>query len=130
MLRKLEKLLAVLPVLAMAAASVTFIRSLFYNFHNDTVPLISIGISCVFALLNLAFLILSALCIFVFVRQKKPSLRRPMVAGAFFVNLGFGALCALVKQAHYGLIGIYLLATSLCFALAYLLCSREKNQSK
>ena len=75
-LRKLEKLLAVLPVLAMAAASVSFIRSLFYNFHNDTVPLISIGISCVFALLNLAFLILSALCIFVFVRQKKPSLRR------------------------------------------------------
>ncbi len=129
MKKRLRILFAVLPVLAMAAAGVTYIKSLFYNFHNDTVPLISIGFSCVLSLLCIVLLAFAAMCVFVFLRNGTQSRhdRAVFLGTAFIMNLGFGGHCALVKQSHYALIAGYLAVTSLCYGAAYLLYRSEQN---
>ena len=111
-----QRLFAVLPLAAMAAASVTFIKSLFYNFHNDTVPLFSIGFSCSLSLANIGLLVLAALCVFGALGAGKLSAKDKtiLLTAALLLNLGFGAVCALVKQTHYAVIAVYLLLTSLC----------------
>ena len=129
MLRKCKILFAVLPLIAMTAASGTFIRSLFYNFHNDTVPLFSIGISFVLAMICLVQLFFTVICALLFLGIGKKWLgnRAFLLASACILNLGFGIFCAISKQSHFVTITVYLLLTSLSFVLSYAFFRREQR---
>ena len=133
MLRKCKILFAVLPLIAMTAASGTFIRSLFYNFHNDTVPLFSIGISFVLAMICLVQLFFTVVCavLYLGIGKNLPGNRdrASLLASACILNLGFGIFCAISKQSHFVTITVYLLLTSLSFALSYAFFRREQRFS-
>ena len=131
MQKKCKILFAVLPLIAMTAASGTFIRSLFYNFRNDTVPLFSFGISIVLTMICLVLLFITVVCAILYLHTGIFQIgnRAEMLAAACILNLGFGIFCAVIKQSHFVIITVYLLLTSLSFALSYAFFRREQKTS-
>ena len=118
MLKKSGYLIQILVAAAMLAASVTLIKSLFYDFSNDTVPLFSIIISVFISLIcvtaDAAMIVFSVRVI----RASEGKRKLLYAAGAFLAELVFAGVCCLVHSEHMALIAAFFLTASLLLILS------------
>ena len=117
---------AVLPYLAMIPALVTLIISLFYNFHNDTVPLISIMISVAFSLFCVLLCIGAGICIVRYLKTDVFSRQLLRIGAVCLLNLVFAAVCLLNHADQFKVIAVYFLITTLLYAVSLLFCRTMK----
>ena len=106
----------------MLAASATFIKSLFYNFHNDTVPLFSLLISLFIALLCILLDGSAAVSAAASVRSDKRRTQLGCLGIIFLAQLAFSAICALCSRSKLDMTVIYFLITTVLLVLAAVFC--------
>ncbi len=122
MANKLRILFTVLPILAMLAASTTFIKSLFYDFHNDTVPFFGFIISLTIALLCILIDGSAVACTAASVKSDKRRTQLGCLGIVFLTQLAFSAICAICSRSKLNIIIIYFLITTALLALAAVFC--------
>lgn len=84
MLKKLRILLTILPSLAMVVAIIIYVKSLFYNFHEDTIPFFSIIISSVIALFCIILGIGAVICAYFSIKSNIVSRQSISIIAMFF----------------------------------------------
>ena len=117
MLKKLKVIFIVMPYIAMILALITLVKSLFYNFHNDTVPIISIMISCAVSLFCITLVVGTGFCIRKYTKSATTNSRSLWFGITFLLNVVFSAVCLLVHESRLKIIAAYFLITSLSLAL-------------
>ena len=125
MLMKLKVIFILLPYIAMILALVTFVKSLFYNFHNDTVPFFSIFISSAISLFCIIIGVVTGICILNYI--KSSMLNQQLLWGGivFLLNLVFSVVCLLVRYSQLKIIAVYFLITSLLLVISYIFCKKN-----
>jgi hypothetical protein len=103
----------------MILALITLVKSLFYDFHNDTVPIVSIAISCAISLLCAAIVIGTGLCIVLCLRSVTFKSQLLWTGAIILLNLIFSAVCLLVHSEKFRLTAIYFLASAFLTAAAF-----------
>ncbi len=121
MLKKLKVIFIVMPYIAMILALITLVKSLFYNFHNDTVPIISIMISCAVSLFCITLVVGTGFCIRKYTKSATTNSRSLWFGIVFLLNVVFSAVCLLVHESRLKIIAAYFLITSLSLALSFVL---------
>ncbi len=119
MLKKLKVIFIVMPYIAMILALITLVKSLFYNFHNDTVPIISIMISCAVSLFCITLVVGTGFCIRKYTKSATTNSRSLWFGITFLLNVVFSAVCLLVHESRLKIIAAYFLITSLSLALSF-----------
>ena len=111
-------LFAALPAGALIAAIVPLVRSLFYDFHNDTVPVFSIAISVILTLL-FVFMAGAALLAFIEMIRKGRGGRYADPLGALLLlDLGFAAVCYFFKDTELKKLIIFVSASAFSLLLS------------
>ena len=123
MMKKIRIMLVVILLLAMFSALITFVKSLFYNFHNDTVPFFSIMISSIIALISIGLVIGASICV---INYKNSSHSFLFFWLSLLFNVLFSCVCYLIHHGQFRVILAYLLITTLFF-IAYFLSIRNSN---
>ena len=122
MLQKLSRITALLPVIAIAVASITFVKGLFYDFHNDTVPLFSIVFSCMFSAIGVGLVIVSGIAVVCFWKAKQKRLQLLLTGVILACTLAFSGLCLLCYGGATGTIVLFCTITALLSVLTAVLC--------
>ena len=126
MLKKFKVIFMILPYTAMILATITFVKSLFYDFRNDTVPFFSIFISCTIALLSIMLNIGAGICVVKFIKSNYHSF---LIGIVFLLNFVFSAICLFFHYEQLKVVAAYFLITSLLFAMAFLVCRIDSDLS-
>lgn len=122
MKKMLKNVLILLPYIVMLCVLVTAVKGLFYDFHNDTVPMISMMIS---VFLSMLFLVLTAgtgTCILLYIRTEACRKQLLLAGIAVLLNLAFSALCLLCYDGQFNRIAVYFLLSVLLTAGSAALC--------
>lgn len=110
----------------MVSALITFVRSLFYNFNNDTVPFFSIMISSAVSLFCIALCTVSGICIINYIKSDKRNRQLIWLSISFLLNLVFSAVCLFIHHSQLKITVIYLLMTTLLSALSFFCQQKTK----
>ena len=129
MLKKLKAVFIILPDIAMIAALITFIKSLFYNFNNDTVPFYSFLISSAISLFCIMIGVGTGICIVNYIKSDKLSQQLFWGGIVFLLNLVFSAVCLLIHYSQLKIIAVYFLITSLLLVISYIFCKKNSDLS-
>lgn len=125
MINKLKTAFVMIPIAAMIVSSAVFIKSLFYNFHEDTLPLFSMFLSCS---VSFVCIVLDAgmICLAFLFFNKPNAQRQTLLIGLMFLlDLAFSVLRMIVQCVNIRLViitGVCFLITSVFFALSALFC--------
>ena len=130
MLKKLKVIFILLPYIAMILALVTFVKSLFYNFHNDTVPFFSILISSAISLFCIVICVGTRVCIVNYIKSSMFNQQLFWGGVVFLLNLVFSIVCLLIHYSQLKIIAIYFLITSLFLAISYIFCKKNYDLYK
>lgn len=95
MWERIGRITVLLPVIAMAAACIAYVRGLFYDFHDDTVPLFSIFISSALSAVGIILTGTVVLCAIGFYLLQTKRLRLLAAGVMLLCVLAFAGLCAL-----------------------------------
>lgn len=118
MTNKLKAIFTILPLIAMAAAGVTLIKSLFYGFHDDTVPFFSLVISLSIALVCAVLIGGAAVCAVVSLRSKNRRSQLGCIGIMLLLNVLFAGVCAVCHHSKLTMIIICAAVTAVILALA------------
>ena len=127
MMRKLRIVLTVIPLSVMIIAGLLFVKSLFYNFHNDTIPIFSIIISASISLMCILIIVAIGLCNFISIKSKNIKLQLAMSGASVLLNIVFSLIWLFVHSYQFKIITAYLLITSFFFIASFLLCKHNIN---
>lgn len=127
MLKKLKVIFIILPYIAMILALITFVKSLFYNFHNDTVPFFSIMISSAISLFCIILGVGTGVCIVNYIRSSMFNRQLLWLGIVFLLNLVFSAVCLLIYYSQLKIIAVYFLITSLLLAISFIFCKKNSD---
>lgn len=122
MLKKLRILFTILPSLAMVVAIIIYVKSLFYNFHEDTVPFFSFVISSIITIFYIFLGIGAIICAYCSIRSNTSSHQSLLICTIFLLNFLFSAVCVIVGCEQLKIIVIYFLTTSLLLLSSLILC--------
>ena len=123
MLSRISKITVLLPVIAMAAASITYTAGMFPSSHDDTVPLFSLFFACAFSAAGLAMAGIAVLCAVGFCRLRSKRLQLLMLGILLLCEVAFSGLCLFVYGgAGSRLIAVFCITEGLLSALTAVLC--------
>ena len=129
MLKRFKASFILLLYITMISAIVTFVKSLFYNFHNDTVPFFSIMTSSAISLFCIIIGVVTGICIVNYISSDKLDRQFLWVGIVFLLNLVFSAVCLLIRFDQLKIIAVYfLLITSLLLVISYFFCKKSTDQ--
>ncbi len=129
MWERIGRITVVLPVIAMAAACIPFVRGLFYDFRNDTVPLFSIFISSALSAVGIILTGTVVLCAIGFYLLQTKRLRLLAAGVMLLCVLVFSGLCALCYVDMTRMIAGFCIVSGLLTVLSAVCCmlSDKKN---
>ena len=125
MLKKLKVIFILLPYIAMILALVTLVKSLFYNFHNDTVPFFGILISSAISLFCIIICVGTGVCIVNYIKSSMFNQQLLWGGIVFLLNLIFSVVCLLIHYSQLKIIAIYFLITSFLLVISYIFCKKN-----
>ena len=129
MIKKCKVIFILLPYITMIAAVITFVKSLFYSFNNDTVPFFSVFLSSAISLFCIIIGVGTGICIVKYIKTSMLDQQLFWGGIVFLLNLVFSVVCLLIHYSQLKIIAVYFLITSLLIVTSYIFCKINSDLS-
>lgn len=100
---------------------------LFYDFHNDIVPLFSVMISVILSVLLILIAGAAALCVIDMIRHSRGGRYAEPLGVMLVLDIGFAAVCYLFKDTEIETLVIFVSASAFSLLISFICCKIGKT---